>query len=428
MTPLAITLTNAGQAAIVNAQGGGTNAVVIAQLGLSGSAFVAAPTLTALPGEFKRIGPVAGQGVDALTIHLTAQDVSADAYTVRGFGLLLADGTLLGTYAQDEPIFQKAGVSVFLLAFDIKLAAGVAAVINMGATNFAYPPASDTRKGVAEIATVAEVQAGTDPDRIVTPLGARSVYVPLEQRAAPGGVATLDAGGKIPSAQLPAIAITDCFPVASLGEMLNLVAQRGDLAVRTDLGRSYMLRVEPANILANWLEVLSPIAPVQSVNGKVGAVALGPADVGAAPVSRQLVAAGLVRGGGDQNADRTVDVVRATAADIAAGTSDDVAVTPLALASLPKSLTQNGYDAVPGKRVEQWGRFSAIANGSTNVTFPIAFPGECFAVVASGVTSGGADPVGNPPAVVAASITPAGFTVFSSDDTAAVCTFIAVGR
>jgi hypothetical protein len=38
---------------------------------------------------------------------------------------------------------------------------------------------------------------------------------------------------------------------------------------------------------ANWLEISTP-APVSSVNGKVGAVALGAGDVGAVPAGRRV--------------------------------------------------------------------------------------------------------------------------------------------
>jgi hypothetical protein len=43
-----------------------------------------------------------------------------------------------------------------------------------------------------------------------------------------------------------------------------------------------VLQHPPASDLANWLEISTP-APVSSVNGKVGAVALGAGDVGAVP-------------------------------------------------------------------------------------------------------------------------------------------------
>ena len=50
--PLEITVTNAGRAAIVNAQNTGTAPVTITQIGLSVTAGARLPTATALTGEF----------------------------------------------------------------------------------------------------------------------------------------------------------------------------------------------------------------------------------------------------------------------------------------------------------------------------------------------------------------------------------------
>lgn len=63
-------------------------------------------------------------------------------------------------------------------------------------------------------------------------------------------MATLGSDAKIPSAQLPAIAITDTFPVASQAGMLALTAELGDVAVRTDLNKSFILKTAGASTLA----------------------------------------------------------------------------------------------------------------------------------------------------------------------------------
>ena len=61
--PLEIIVTNAGRAAIVNAQNTGTAPVTIAEIGLSGTAVVPLPGATALPSELKRISSIAGEVV-----------------------------------------------------------------------------------------------------------------------------------------------------------------------------------------------------------------------------------------------------------------------------------------------------------------------------------------------------------------------------
>jgi hypothetical protein len=75
-----------------------------------------------------------------------------------------------------------------------------------------------------------------------------------------GNVPVLDGTGKLNTSVLPAIAITDTFVVASQAAMLALTAEVGDVAVRTDLSKSFILRTAGANVLANWQELLAPAA------------------------------------------------------------------------------------------------------------------------------------------------------------------------
>ena len=112
--------------------------------------------------------------------------------------------------------------------------------------------------------------------------------IPAAQKGAVNGVATLDAGGKIPGSQIPAVAITDVFTVASQAAMLALTAERGDIAVRSDINKSFALAAEPASTLGNWVELRTPTDAVLSVAGKTGAVTLTNTDVGAAPVNTTL--------------------------------------------------------------------------------------------------------------------------------------------
>lgn len=69
------------------------------------------------------------------------------------------------------------------------------------------------------------------------------------------GVATLDFQGKIPLQQLPAIAITDVHVVKDETEMLSLSAQQGDIAIRTDISKTYILKTAPAFLKDNWAEL-----------------------------------------------------------------------------------------------------------------------------------------------------------------------------
>jgi len=81
------------------------------------------------------------------------------------------------------------------------------------------------------------------------------------------GVATLDNNGKVPSTQIPSLAITETFVVATEGAMLALTAQMGDVAIRTDLDKTFILQGEDPTNLAHWVEILTPQTGVQSVTG-----------------------------------------------------------------------------------------------------------------------------------------------------------------
>jgi len=170
MPGLLMTITDAGLDALVDAEGGGSDDIVIAELGLTDQIFVMAPTLTALPGEYKRLDSISGEAVSDNIIHLTAYDVSAEIYDVTGFGLFLEDGTLFAAFSSDaDPVLSKAALALGLFSLDISFDNSNAANITFGTSIFSYPPASKTIKGVAELADDDEADAGVDDLRIMTP-------------------------------------------------------------------------------------------------------------------------------------------------------------------------------------------------------------------------------------------------------------------
>lgn len=112
---------------------------------------------------------------------------------------------------------------------------------------------------------------------------------------AAGNVPVLDANGKLVESIIPAIAITETYVVDSETAMLALSAQVGDVAIRTDVSKSFILQSLPATTVANWKELLTPNSNVISVNGKQGAVVLTGADISTnftQAVSRANVATG----------------------------------------------------------------------------------------------------------------------------------------
>ena len=68
---------------------------------------------------------------------------------------------------------------------------------------------------------------------------------------AAGNYAILGSNGKLDESVIPAVAITDTYVVATEAAMLALDAQKGDIAIRSDLNKSFVLQSTPASTLAN---------------------------------------------------------------------------------------------------------------------------------------------------------------------------------
>lgn len=169
MSALPLTMTTLGLERFTAAQIDDDIDLTISSIGLTAAAFVPAPSLTALPGQFRNVDTISGDQVGESIVHLLIRDDASLSYTVRGFGLFLADGTLFAVYGQEEPIFEKAEATAMLIALDMAFPSADIDALNFGDTNFLNPPATLTRKGVVELATEAEAVAGEDHERAITP-------------------------------------------------------------------------------------------------------------------------------------------------------------------------------------------------------------------------------------------------------------------
>jgi hypothetical protein len=90
-------------------------------------------------------------------------------------------------------------------------------------------------------------------------------YILSAEKGASSGVATLDGGGKVPSAQLPAVALVKPVVVADLTARLALTAQAGDVAVQTDTSKTYMLKeAGDPTVDADWIELKAPTGAAPS--------------------------------------------------------------------------------------------------------------------------------------------------------------------
>ena len=86
----------------------------------------------------------------------------------------------------------------------------------------------------------------------------------------PSSVVQKGPDGKIDASLMPSIAVVDTFPVPNEASMLGLQCERGDIAIREDLGKTFILTQMPPSVLSNWRELTS--TNVTSVNGQTGAI------------------------------------------------------------------------------------------------------------------------------------------------------------
>ncbi|MGH9821811.1 MAG: hypothetical protein ACREDR_00915 [Blastocatellia bacterium] len=97
-----------------------------------------------------------------------------------------------------------------------------------------------------------------------------------------GGYPGLDSNGKLSSAVLPAIAVTDTFVVSDQPSMLALPAHVGDVAIRTDMSETFILQGLDPTQLSSWQLLLFPTGGVSNFNGRTGPVSLQSSDILAA--------------------------------------------------------------------------------------------------------------------------------------------------
>jgi hypothetical protein len=101
------------------------------------------------------------------------------------------------------------------------------------------------------------------------------------EKGAASGVATLDSNGKLPTTQLPALAVTEYLgTVATEALMLGLSGQKGDWTIRSDSGAVWIVTGDTPSQIGSWTQLSYPAAPVTSVAGKTGTVTLASSDVG----------------------------------------------------------------------------------------------------------------------------------------------------
>jgi len=153
--------------------------------------------------------------------------------------------------------------------------------------------ATEILAGIAEIATQAEVDAGTADSQFITPLKLENssqlaAKQDISEKGIANGYAGLDGTGKVPSAQLPSY-VDDVEEYADLASF-PATGETGKIYVALDTNKIYRWSGSV------YVEISADAgAPVTSVNTKIGAVVLNPDDLDdAGSVNKFVTAADLV--------------------------------------------------------------------------------------------------------------------------------------
>lgn len=199
-----------------------------------------------------------------MTIGKASEAVAADTATALATGRTIS---VAGDATGTSPVFDgSANVTIPLVLANSGVVAGTFTKVTV-----------DAKGRVTE--GVANLTAADIPELTLAKISDAGTAAAKDFGTAEGNVPVLGAGGKLSEAVIPAIAITDTFVVDSQAAMLALKAQQGDVAVRTDVNKTFILKVAPATTLANWVELETPTDAVTSVNGLTGAVTLTTSEV-----------------------------------------------------------------------------------------------------------------------------------------------------
>lgn len=148
---------------------------------------------------------------------------------------------------------------------------------------------------------------------------------------------------------------------------------------------------------------------------------------GAVPTTRQIsTSGGLLTGGGTLAADRTIGLVAASVAEVAAQTATNVVATPASLAGLVGlSVTGSNWVITLGQTIIQIFTGTASGNSTSVLTLPQAFPTQCRAAWANGGAID-TDAQDNFPYVSGVGTT--SISVFNARGTSVPVNILAIGR
>ena len=326
-----IVLTNAGLQKIINAEQTGTAPVVISQIAFGSGQYNANASQIALQNEIKRLPVISGGTDNDHSIHVAAQDTSSDSYSVYEFGLFFEDGTLFAVYSQTGmPILQKTISSVAQFECGVALQGVNVESISFGDVAFTYPYATETNPGIAEIATTAEAQAGTDNTRILTPKALQQVTATTYRK----GVVALATNAEAQTGTDATKAVTP----AALKAVTATNGRRGLIATAT---------TEEAQAGTNTTDAITPatLQQVTATDSRKGVVKLATNAEAQAGTDTSCVLTPATLQQVTATDSRKGVIELATNSETQTGSDATRAVTPAGLKSLTATQTRRGLIA-----------------------------------------------------------------------------------
>jgi microcystin-dependent protein len=290
-------ITDAGRAAIAQV-GGAIGPVTLTKIALGSAGYTPLANRTALQTEIKRLDPSGSSVPVPGTISITAQDNSADSYSIKEIGLYTNNNVLFAICAQSAVIMTKASGSAALFAMDFVMTNVPAGTVTVGNVGFTYSQATETAMGVLGIATTAEAQAGIINTKIITPLRLADVTATETRRGVIALATTTEAQALAPDA-------TKALTVARLVDRTATTGRVGVVALatnaQTQTGTDETRAVTPASLASAASLFVPPgaVMPFASAVTPSGWLAANGAAVSRTTYAALFNAIGTLYGVGD---------------------------------------------------------------------------------------------------------------------------------
>lgn len=344
-------LTTAGLQALINVSETGTNAIELTHIGIGSGKYTPTKAQTALQSQIKTLRIIEGGQAGDNAIHVAARDADAVTYEAFEVGIFTSTGTLFAVTSQTTPIIQKTAAATALLAFDLKIVGAEARGVSFGNVSYSFTAGTTSRPGIVELATSAEVIAGTDTQRVVTPAGlqtrtATDARTGLVELATDAEVKTgTDKARAVTPAGLKAALLSTYKATSTLVDAgtndSTFVTPKSLRALEANVSRAGLIRIATESDIASGTSTSLAVTPKQLHDALETAVpAASEAAAGAIRIASPTEAAeGVVSDAAvtPATAKTLVDERACTVAEAKVGTENKKFLTPAALAGLKAS-------------------------------------------------------------------------------------------